>query len=133
MGRGSWVVGCGGRGVVHEDSYENLVVWQRAMDLVDGVYDATDGWPKREVFGVVGQVRRAVVSVPTNIAEGQGRSGTREFLHHLSIAHGSLCEVETLLKIGRRRRFIDDATLQPLLQLVVDVRRPLKGLIRRLQ
>ncbi len=119
--------------VEHGESYENLVVWQRSMDLVDGVYDATECWPKREVFGVVGQIRRAVISVPSNIAEGHGRSGPREFLHHLSIAHGSLCEVETLLKIGRRRRFIDDATAQPLLQLVVDVRRPLKGLIRRLQ
>ena len=116
-----------------QESYEQLIVWQKAMDLVDGVYDATETWPKREIFGMTGQIRRAVVSVPSNIAEGQGRTGTREFLHHLSIASGSLCEVETLLKIGRRRRFLDEATAEPLLLLAADVKRLAAGLIRRLQ
>ena len=119
--------------MAREESYENLIVWQKAMDLVDGVYDATERWPKDELFGVTGQVRRAVVSVPANIAEGKGRSGPREFAHHLSIAHGSLCEVETLLKIGRRRRFTDDPTLQPLLEQAAEVGRLLNGLIRRLR
>jgi len=103
------------------------------MDLVNEVYEATEGWPKRELFGLIGQVRRAAVSVPANIAEGQGRTGRREFLHHLSIAHGSLCEVETLLHIGHRRAFLDGETFQALADHVVGVRRPLKGLIRHLQ
>ena len=119
--------------MARQESYEQLIVWQKAMDLVDGVYDATESCPRREMFGMIGQIRRAVVSVPSNIAEGQGRTGAREFLHHLSIASGSLCEVETLLKIGQRRCFIDDATAEPLLRLTADVKRLAAGLIRRLQ
>src|SRR5687768_4665049 len=119
--------------MVREDSYENLIVWQKAMDPVDTVYDATEPWPRREVSGMTGQIRRAVVSVPTNIAEGQGRTGPREFLHHLSIAYRSLCEVETLLKIARRRRFIDDEALSPLPDLATEVSRLLKRLIRSLR
>jgi four helix bundle protein len=120
-------------GMVREDSYEKLIVWQKAMDLVDGVYGATEGWPRREIFGMTGQIRRSVVSIPTNIAEGQGRTGPREFLHHLSIAHGSLCETKNLLKIARRRRFIDDEALAPLLRLTTEVSRLLKGLMKRLR
>ncbi|HEX5499444.1 MAG TPA: four helix bundle protein, partial [Thermomicrobiales bacterium] len=82
------------------DGYVNLLVWQRAMDLVDVVYDATATWPRDELFGLVSQARRAAVSVPSNIAEGRGRIGPAEYVHHLSIAHGSLCEIETLLRIG---------------------------------
>ena len=118
---------------MHEDSYENLIVWQKAMDLVDVVYDATEPWPRREIFGLTDQIRRAVVSVPSNIAEGQCRTGTREFLHHLSIASGSLGETETILKVGRRRRYIDDETLLPALALSTEVRRLLNGLIRSLR
>ena len=119
--------------MLREDSYQHLIAWQKAMDLVDGVYDATDRWPRHEHFGIVGQVRRAAVSIPANIAEGHGRTGRREFLHHLSIAHGSLCEVETLLQIAHRRQFIDGDSLRGLTLLMTDVRRLLKGLIRSLQ
>ena len=119
--------------MLREDSYQHLIAWQKAMDLVDGVYDATDRWPRHEHFGIVGQVRRAAVSIPANIAEGHGRTGRREFLPHLSIAHGSLCEVETLLQVARRRRFVDSDALHPLALLMTEVRRLLKGLIRSLQ
>jgi four helix bundle protein len=60
-------------------SYRELVVWRKAMDLVKAVYDGTKGWPKEELYGLASQIRRAVVSVPSNIAEGQGRSSTKEF------------------------------------------------------
>lgn len=76
-------------------SYRDLIVWQKAMDLVKLVYDLTDKFPKEELFGLTIQIRKAVVSVPSNIAEGQGRSSTKEFLRHLSIAYGSLMETET--------------------------------------
>ena len=119
--------------MVRQDSYEHLVVWQKAMDLVDEVYGVTECWPRSELVGMTGQVRRAVVSIPGNVAEGQGRTGPREFLHHLSIAYGSLCEVETLLKIARRRGFIDNETLGRTLDLATEVSRLLKGLIRSLR
>lgn len=101
------------------------------MDLVDGVYEASGRWPRDELFGLINQVRRAAVSIPANIAEGKGRSGTGEFLHHLSIAHGSLCEVETHLLIAGRRRYTKQATLDALLDLLAEVGRLIRGLIKR--
>jgi len=119
--------------MVHEVSHENLIVWQKAMDLVDGIYDETRRWPKEEVFGRTSQIRRAAVSIPTNFAEGQGRTGAREFSHHLSIAHGSLCETQTLLRIGQRQHYIDDSAVKQLLRLATDVSRLLKALIKSLR
>ena len=113
--------------------YRSLTAWQRAMDLVDAVYDASDGWPQREVFALTSQVRRAVVSVASNIAEGVGWSGKREYAHHISIAHGSLLETETLLTIARRRGSIDTATEENLLRASAEVGRLLNGLYRSLQ
>ncbi|HEY7037012.1 MAG TPA: four helix bundle protein [Thermomicrobiales bacterium] len=113
--------------------YTELVVWQRAMDFVDAVYDATEGWPRREEFGLSNQVRRAVVSVRANIAEGKGRTGTREYAHHLSIAHGSLWEVETLLRVGARRKFLEQTALDALLLQSREVSWLLRALIGRLK
>ena len=76
-------------------SYRELMVWQKAIELVEAVYTATGSFPPQEVYGLTSQLRRAAVSVPSNIAEGQGRRSTAEFAHHLSIAYGSLCEIET--------------------------------------
>ena len=73
--------------------YTGLIAWQKAVDLVEEVYRATAAFPKEELFGLTSQIRRAAVSVPSNIAEGQGRASTNEFRHHLSIALGSLCEL----------------------------------------
>ena len=69
-------------------SVRDLIVWQKAMDLRVAVYEATRSWPREEALGLTAQARRAAVSVPANIDEGHGRTGAREFLHHLSIAHG---------------------------------------------
>lgn len=70
--------------------YRDLVVWQKAMDAVELVYRASERFPKTEIYGLSSQIRRAVVSVPSNIVEGQGRRGTKEFLKHLTIVYGSL-------------------------------------------
>jgi four helix bundle protein len=86
----------------HSRPYEDLHVWQKAMDFADEVYDASEDWPPHELYGLRGQVRRAVVSVPANVAEGYGRLSDKEFLHHLSIAHASLMEAETHLQFGLR-------------------------------
>ena len=77
--------------------YRDLVVWQEAMDLVVATYRIAARLPRGEQYGLVNQMQRAAVSVPANIAEGHGRSGCREYLHHLSVARGSLMELETHL------------------------------------
>jgi four helix bundle protein len=122
-----------GGGVMNGRSFRDLVAWQRAIDLAEEIYLATNNWPSDERFGLTSQVRRAAVSVMANIAEGQGRTGSREFLHHLSIADGSLSEVEAHLLFAHRLRFIDAATLGGLLQHLEKTRRPLRGLIQRLR
>jgi four helix bundle protein len=103
------------------------------MDLVSAVYETTRTWPRDELYGLTNQIRRAAVSVPSNLAEGQGRNGDREFLQHLSIAHGSLREVETQLRIAARLGYLDQATLERLLSLCEQTGRPLRGLILRLR
>src|SRR5712672_3200232 len=95
-------------------NYRDLKVWQKGMDLVELCYRATRTFPVEEKFGLISQIRRAVVSVPANIAEGQGRSHTKEFLNHLSMAKGSLLEVETLLLVSQRVGYLTEATLIPL-------------------
>lgn len=87
--------------------HRDLLVWQRAIALVEMVYGATESFPASERFGLGGQMRRAAVSVPANIAEGHARSGTRELLHYLSISAGSLSELDTLIEIGERLGYFD--------------------------
>jgi len=87
-------------------SYRDLETWQVSMDLVAEVYRVTKLFPRDEIYGLTNQLRRAAVSVPSNIAEGQGRDSTKEFLHHLSMAHGSLCEVETQLLIAQGLEYL---------------------------
>ena len=115
------------------ENYQDLIAWQKAMDLVEGVYRATRGWPKEELYGLSNQVRRAAVSVPANVAEGQGRRSSQEFLHHVSIAHGSLREVETHLLIARRLGYSDEATCEALMHQTAEVGRLLNGLMKRLR
>jgi four helix bundle protein len=114
-------------------SFRDIIAWQRAIDLAEGVYLATKAWPPDERFGMTAQVRRAAVSVMANIAEGQGRTGSREFLHHLSIADGSLSEVEAHLIFAHRLQFVDDAMLNQLTLQIEETRRLLRGLIRQLR
>ena len=113
--------------------YQSLVAWQKGMDFVVAVYEAARAWPNDETFGLVSQVRRAAVSVPSNISEGHGRSGPKEFLHHLSIAYGSLCEAETHLLIAQRLGYSNRETLEPTMRQAAEVGRLLNGLIRKLQ
>jgi four helix bundle protein len=81
-------------------SYQDLDVWQRSMDLVVSCYRLADRFPRSEAFGLSLELRRSAVSIPSNIAEGHGRKGTGEYLHHLSIAHNSLMELETQLELA---------------------------------
>ena len=114
-------------------SYRDLKVWQRAMDLVDSVYDLTNEFPQDERFGLVQQIRRAVVSIPSNIAEGYGRKHRREYVNHLSIAAGSRCETETQLVIAVRRNYITKTDATPAWQTSQEVSRMLHRLIDKLK
>jgi len=118
---------------VSGQTYRDLFVWQKAIELVESVYQVTRDWPKEELYGLTNQVRRAAVSVPANIAEGQGRSGNKVFAHHLSIAYGSLYEVETHLVIAQRLRYIDVAGFQNLMDQAAEIGRLLNGLMRKLR
>ncbi|HEV2106635.1 MAG TPA: four helix bundle protein [Thermomicrobiales bacterium] len=113
--------------------YRDLIAWQKGVELVGAVYRTTESWPRDEQFGLTNQVRRAVVSVPANIAEGKGRTGSREFLHHLPIAHGSLCEVETHLHIANHLAYLDHHALDPLLDQSAEVGRLIRGIMKRLR
>lgn len=92
-------------------NHRNLRVWQSAVDLVDDIYRATAKFPKEELYGLSGQMRRAAVSVPSNIAEGCARAGTKELIYFLNIASGSLSELDTQLEIAKRQGYIADAEL----------------------
>jgi four helix bundle protein len=109
-----------------------LIAWQKGMSLVTEVCAVSAAWPESERFGLTNQARRAAVSVPANIAEGAGRSGTRELRHHLSMAHGSLCELETYLLIAGSLQFSSDETITNLLTLSEEVGRIVRGFLRRL-
>jgi len=110
------------------ESYRDLVVWQRAMDLVVDCYRLSRAFPDSERFGLTSQIQRAAVSIPANIAEGRGRRTTKEFIRHLSIAYGSLCEIETHLLIAIRLEFINKAQAEPLLAEAGAISRMLNGL-----
>ena len=115
------------------EGYRDLVAWQKGMALVRGVYETTRTWPREELHGLTSQTRRAAVSIPANIAEGQGRTGTREFAHHLSIAKGSLHELETLLLIAHDLRYLDSEARDSLLAQAAETARLLGGLLRSLR
>lgn len=87
-------------------SYRDLLVWQKAIELVVSVYRISDTFPKSEVYGLTSQMRRAAVSIPSNIAEGHGLKQTQAYLRHLAIATGSLCELETQIEIANRLGFL---------------------------
>ena len=86
-------------------SYRDLEVWKKGMDLVVMCYKTTKEFPKSEIYGLASQLRRAAVSIPANIAEGHERQHSKEFLQHLSIAYGSLGEMETLVQIAERLKY----------------------------
>jgi four helix bundle protein len=114
-------------------SYRDLDVWSKSMDLVELCYRLSDRFPRSEEFGLKSQVRRSSVSIPSNIAEGNGRAATREYLHFVSIAHGSLMELETQWQIAGRLQYVDSASLGDLLARTDEIGRMLTSLARRLR
>ena len=114
----------------YQPGYQGLVVWQRAMDLAEAVYRASAGFPPDERYGLTGQLRRAIVSIPANIAEGRGKSSRADYIRFLEIARGSLYESETLLQLAARIGMINREALDGLLALSGEIGRLLNGLIR---
>jgi four helix bundle protein len=114
-------------------SYRELLVWQKSMQLVTDTYLITESFPKNEMFGLTSQLKRAVVSIPSNIAEGQGRDSTKEFLYHLSVAYASLMEAETQIQIAVNLSFIEEHKANNLFQKCGEVGRMLNGLTRSLR
>ena len=113
--------------------FEDLEVWRKGMDLVMQVYGLTKPFPSDERYGLTAQLRRAAVSIPSNIAEGRGRFGLRSFLYHLSVATGSLMELETQLRIAARLEYLKPEQARTLLEQLGEVRRLLAGLVRSLR
>lgn len=113
-----------------KSTYKELAVWRNAIELVVSIYDATDRFPRREMFGLSQQLRRAGVSVPSNVAEGYGRRTSRQRYAFLENALGSLYEVETQIEIATRLKFLTLDEGVALMQLVSNVGRPLSALMR---
>jgi len=114
-------------------SYRDLSVWQRAMDLIVTSYRLSKRLPKDELYGLTSQIRRAATSIPANIAEGQGRRYTSEFLQFLGVAKGSLLELETHVLASQRLGYLADGEVEECLKLAAEVGKMLGGLMRRLE
>jgi four helix bundle protein len=108
--------------------HRDLEVWQKSMQFVTALYEETAAFPKHELYGLTNQLRRAAVSVPSNIAEGCGRSSKKEFHQFLCHARGSLLEVETQLEIARNLGYLSDKSFVELLSKTGEIGRMLNGL-----
>ncbi len=115
------------------ESYRDLRVWQSSMELVTDCYKATESFPKAETYGLSSQLQRAAVSIPANIAEGKGRYHLKEYLHHLSMAHGSLLELETLLEIAGRLGYLGSKDAAVFRERTEGVGKMLNGLMASLR
>jgi len=114
-------------------SYQDLQVWQRGMDLVERVYELTRVFPPKEVYALSNQMQRAAVSIPANVAEGHARDSTREFLHYISIALGSLAELETYLILAGRLSYLGERDVSTTLSTADELGRMLRGLQKNLK
>lgn len=108
--------------------FRDLVVWQKSMQLAVSVYDLTKQFPREELYGLTSQMRRSAVSIPSNIAEGQGRANSGEFRQFIAIARGSNCELQTQLELALAFKFGDPAVIDSAQQLSDEVRKMLFGL-----
>jgi len=114
-------------------NYKELKVWQKSYQSCLEVYKITKGFPKEEVYGLTSQIRRAAVSVPSNIAEGYGRKTTPEYIRSLYIAYGSNCELETQVLLSYDLGYIKDENMKKIQEEIGEVERMLKALIKSLE
>jgi four helix bundle protein len=118
---------------VKTNSYKDLIVWQKSILLVKKIYKLTLLFPTEEKFGLISQMRRAAVSIPSNIAEGQARHRTGEFIQFVSVAEGSLAELDTQITISVELDYCKEEDLKEIFQLVTEIRKMLNALRLSLQ
>ena len=114
-------------------TYKELIVWQKSMDLVTKIYRITRKLPKEEIYGLTNQLRRSAVSIPSNIAEGNARFSTKEYLRFLSVARGSQAEVETQLLLCVRLNYLTQEDIDEELLLLNEIERMLNSMITKLR
>jgi len=114
-------------------TYRDLLVWQKGIALVTNIYNATKSFPREETYGLTSQMRRCAVSIPSNIAEGHGRSTRKEYLRYLAVASGSLRELQTQLVIARNLQFLVAETHTEIEEQTLEPERMLNSLQRSLR
>lgn len=114
-------------------NFKELLVWQKSIDFVTDMYRLAENFPKTKIYGLVSQIRRAAVSIPSNIAEGNSRRGKPDYLQFLKIARGSCAEVETQLIISKNLGFLNEDDYLKLNERIIEISKMLNGLINSLQ
>ena len=120
-----------GKGFILLESFDKLLVWQRAHSLVLKIYEVTNSFPKEEIWGVTSQIRRSAVSVPSNIVEGKARGSRKDFKRFLLIARGSLEEVKYQSLLAKELKYMNDEQYEEITVMIEDVGRLLGGMIRK--
>ena len=110
--------------------HRKLEVWQKAMDFVMEIYRTTGEFPETEIYGLTSQMRRASVSIPSNLAEGAGRKGNKEFMQFLNIAQGSISELDTQLEIACRLKYMNEEDYSNLIGKLTEISKMLYGLAK---
>ena len=112
-------------------TYKDLLVWQKAIHFVTQVYKAVKGFPQEELYGLTSQIKRAAVSIPSNIAEGYGRKSTKDYLRFLQIAMGSIFEIQTQLEISKNLEFMSESSFSELYEYSREIERMLSSMINK--
>jgi len=113
-------------------TYKDLLVWQKGIELCESIYVISRSFPREELYGLTTQIRRAAISVPSNIADGSGRTTRGEFVQSVGHSRGSLFEVETQLLVAKKVSYLSEEQIQPVLVLTGEIGRLSSGLIRSL-
>ena len=113
-------------------SYRDLLIWQKGIELVAEIYQLTNQFPQHELYGLTNQIRRAAVSIPSNIAEGQSRQYANEFRQFLHIALGSLSEVDTQMVLALRLSYINEGQQKAIEQQIIELKKMTRALINKL-
>ena len=115
------------------ESYKDLIVWQKSMNLVEDIYNTTHDFPLKEQFVLTSQIRRAAISIPSNIAEGYGRNTTKNYIQFLTISRGSLFELETQIELCRRLKYLSDEKFKEIEMKTIEISKMLTALINKLK
>ena len=115
------------------ESYKELIVWQKSMKLAEDVYCVTDSFPLKEKFALTSQIRRAAISIPSNIAEGYGRITAKNYVQFLYISKGSLFELETQIELSKRLNYISEEVYNNLEENIIEISKMLRTMIMKLK